>query len=153
MSRSAWPDVDTSRGAFHLLVGRLDDTFEGGAQEKFDSSRLRFASNLMKRCVTSMTLHGTVAVQASREDGQSVVLIAIEDPADLAQLTALTGSTVRVGTGWKSEHQFNLDHDCHTRLLTVGGPPDERGAGRREHLRRAAEQDERSLRWKVRDGE
>lgn len=40
MIRTAWGDIASRRDAFHLIVGRLDNSFEGGESNKMQ--RLRF---------------------------------------------------------------------------------------------------------------
>jgi hypothetical protein len=150
MARATWSDVVCNQATFHLLTGLLDDTFEGGPGEKFDTERLRFAVNLMKRCCSALALRGVCAVQGARTGGRLAVQMAIENDADLARLRTLTSSQKRPSSmAWKGEEEFVLDQSLHERLLEVAGPPDERGAGRRARERAKADMEERSLRWKV----
>lgn len=151
MKRTPWADIVATPASRYLLIGTLDDSFGGGPGGGYDSDRLRFAVNLMKRCCTGLSLQGTLAVQASRSDAQPQVQISTDDQADFQRLTLITSGTQIAETPWKGQCQFVLDEAMHQQLLEIAGEPDNRGAGRRERERRVAEVEDRILRWKVSD--
>lgn len=151
MKRTTRAEVSAEMASRYLVVAMLDDSFGGGSRGGYDSDRLRFAVNLMKRCCTGLKFQGTVAVQASRGNGRAQVLVSTDDPADFLRLGSITGSKPVPAAPWKAQSQFSLDEDTHHQLLEVAGEPDCRGAGRRERERQAAELEDRSLRWKVWD--
>lgn len=151
MKRTPWAEITTEPTSRYLLIGMLADSFGGGPRGGYDSDRLRFAVNLMKRCCSGMDLQGTFAVQASRSDSQPQVHISTDDQADFQRLTTITCSRQIEETPWKGQSQFSLDEAMHQQLLEIAGAPDNRGSGRRERERRAAEAEDRSLRWKVAD--
>lgn len=154
MKRTPWGEIVANPSFCHLLVGRLDDSFAGGPDGRYDTHRLRFAVNLMMRCCTGLSLQGSFAVQGSREGSEPQVQLATSDANDFLRLRTLTGSRPGAAPPWKSLGTFVLDEALHERLLEFAGAPDNRGAGRRARERAAAETEERSLRWKVsaRDG-
>lgn len=149
MSLTPWSEIVSRQASFHLLIGRLHDSFAGGAIDKFDTHRLRFATALMKRCCRATPLKGPAAVHGSREGTQPVVLVAIETTGDFVQLGSLTGSAPEAAPPWRAQSRFVLDEDLHIQLLGIAGPPDERGAGRRLREKRAADLEDGSLRWKI----
>lgn len=149
MRRISWPEIVATPWSRYLLVALLDESFGGGPRGDFDSDRLRFAANLMKRCCTGLRFQGNFAVQASRNDSQPQVHVSTDAMADFLSLGILTGSKPLAAPPWKGQGQFLLDEDLHQQLLEVAGAPDSRGAGRRARERKEAEVEERSLRWKV----
>lgn len=149
MKRTPWGQILANPSSFHLLVGRLDESFAGGSDGHFDTHRLRFAVNLMMRCCTGLSLQGTFAVQGSREESEPQVQLATTEASDFLRLRTLTGSATGVATPWKAVGNFVLDEALHEQLLEFAGTPDNRGAGRRARERATAEAEERSLRWRV----
>jgi hypothetical protein len=149
MKRTPWGEIVANPSSCHLLVGRLDDSFAGGPDGRYDTHRLRFAVNLMMRCCTGLSLQGTFAVQGSRDGSETQVQLATTEANDFLRLRTVTGSTSGVAPPWKSLATFVLDEALHERLLEFAGAPDNRGAGRRARERVAVEREELSLRWKV----
>lgn len=147
--RRPWSDIISRSGSYYLLLGRLHPSFGGGPSGPFDSDRLRFASELMKRCCRGLGLQGEFSVEGSREAGAPVVHVAVEDKPDLDKWLSLTGSEVLPSTSWKGRADFDLTDELHDRLLEVGGPPDKRGSARRARAREERDEEIRSLRWRV----
>lgn len=148
--RLNWSDVMSRPGSFFLLVGHLHPSFGGGPQGPYDSHRLRFAGDLMKRCCSRLGFTGEFSVEGSREGGTPTVHVAVANEADLARLTSVTSCRPEPAESWKAKADFELTDALHGRLLEVAGPPDHRGAGRRARERKARDQEEQSLRWRVR---
>jgi len=149
MKRTSWNEIRSNSSSYHLLVGRLHDSFAGGPDDQYDSNRLRFAVNLMMRCCSRLSLGGSFGVQASRSGGEPQVELALINAGDFMRFRAMTGGEPAETPPWKSGAVFMLHEALHLRLLELAGPPDERGPGRRAQERAAAESEARSLRWKV----
>lgn len=149
MKRTPWGEIVANPASFHLLVGRLDESFAGGPDANYDTQRLRFAVNLMMRCCTGLSLQKTFAIQGSRAGGEPQVQLAISDENDFLRLRTVTGSKLDGAAPWKALGVFVLDEALHERLLEFAGAPDNRGAGRRARERATADLEERSLRWRV----
>ena len=145
--RRAWSEVMSRPGSYFLLVGRLHHTFGVCPQEPFDSYRLRFAGDLMKRCCSGLGLKGGFSVEGSRVGGTAIVHVAVEREADLERLTSLTSSMPEPSTPWKAKADFELTEALHDRLLEFAGPPDKRSAGRRAREKKKKHEEEQSLRW------
>jgi len=148
MPRLAWTDLANSPGTAFLLVGELAPGFAGGRREDdpFDSARLRFAANLVVRTCSHLKLKGPFAVQPSRDGNNLLVQCAVTEPEDFARLAEATGGREIEASLWCGHRHFLLDDAAHEALLTIAGPPDGRGAGRRA---RAASRDseEQRHRW------
>lgn len=104
----------------------------------------------MKRCCNGLGFEGGFSVEGSRTGGSAIVHVAIESEADLQRVTSLTASEPLPASPWKAKADFELTESLHDRLLEFAGPPDQRGAGRRARERKEKEQEDHSLRWKVR---
>jgi hypothetical protein len=151
MAKTPWSEVAARPEAWHLLVGRLDDTFGGGRCESdtFDTARVRFAVNLMARYCSNCAAQGVVALQGGRDGCDTLVKVALNDASDFRRLSLVTAGEPAPAGEWKAQAGFVLDEPLHRQLLKVAGAPDSRGAGRRARERQVAEQDDRSLRWRV----
>lgn len=151
MPKTTWDEIAAKIPSCYLLVGRLDASFGEGPlkSDPFDSLRVRFAVNLMARCCRRLALPGSFALQGSRYGGHALVQFATDEKADFRRLSQLTSATPTAGRegAWKGQSGFVLDEALHDRLLKIAGAPDERGAGRRERERNAANVATRSLRW------
>lgn len=151
MPKTSWSEVAARPDAWYLLLGRLDPTFGDGPcdSDPFDTARVRFAVNLMARYCSGLPLQGPIALQGGRDGRHTLVKLATSDPADFRKLNTVLASTPAPAGDWQEQGHFVLDDVLHRKLLRIAGAPDMRGAGRRAKERQAAEQEDRSLRWRV----
>lgn len=151
MAKTSWSEVAAKPGAWHLLLGRLHNSFGDGPCESdpFDTARVRFAVNLMARYCSGLPVRGPVALQGGRDGCDTLVKVATGDSADFERLGLVTASSPVSAGEWKAQAQFVLDEPLHRELLQIAGAPDTRGAGRRARERQTAEREDRSLRWRV----
>lgn len=150
MSKVPWAKLAQSPAKSHLLIAELDSSFFGGkgANDTFDSQRLREGVNLMSRVCTRLKLGGRHAATTSRAESGSRVLCLFENLEDRDKVADLANARVAEedAKGWASRRGFGLCSTVHESLVAVGGETDNRYAGRRrrERERDAAAQ---SLRW------
>jgi len=150
--RTTWSNVMNRRGSFFLLVGRIDDSSGDGPKEEYDRYRLRFAIDLLKRCCTALALEGSYAIMGSRSSGVAQVHVAVERQADHERLAVLGPSEPLPAPPSKARSEFVLTESLHEQFLGLAGPSDNRGAGRRAHLRKEGQDQDRSLRWNIGPG-
>ncbi len=145
-------DVVTRQSSYYLLTGLIQDDFVGGPKEAFDSPRLRLAADLMNRSCTRLGLRGSTAVQGTRDEGQTVVLVAVDDPEDYARLCHPDIEHTDPERELEGQQQIPAWRGLAHKASEGGRAGRHRGPGRRAKVRKEADAADRSLRWRVGGG-
>ncbi len=149
MPRMAWTELASTPGAAFLVAGEIAPCFAGGPRDDdpFDSARLRFAANLIVRTCSHLKLNGPFAVQPSREGNCLLIQCVLIEPADYRRVGEATGGGEVEASIWRGRRHFWLDEARHETLLTIAGPPDGRGAGRRARAALKEGEEQSRYRW------
>lgn len=143
MAKTTWPEMVRVASSAHLLVATLDTStmgFEAAASDTFDSERLRAGVRLLTRLCTKLKLKGEYAITPSRSSGAPEVHCAFSLPADRDSVASLVDTAPDASDlEWASRRAFLLDGTATAALLSVAGPGDRKGAGRRAREREERE--------------
>lgn len=135
----------------HLLEIELSLDVLGGKRtgDPFDGERIREASNLLKRVCTGQKILGDYAVTSAR-DTNIRVRCGFLDVRERDLIGDLAGAIVAPSLHWASRRHCLLDPAIETFLNAAGTRKDNKGPGRRAREKGRKDEDDRTLRWRVR---
>ena len=139
MAKTTWPEIVRVAPSAHLLVAALDTSAvetEAAAGDTFDTERLRAGVQLLTRLCAKLKLKGEYAVTPSRSSGSPQVHCAFSLQVDRDAVAAFVETAPSVDDSeWASRRTFLLDEAATTALISIAGPGDRKGAGRRARER------------------
>lgn len=135
MAKTTWPEMVRVAPSAHLLVAALDVDAVGSQSapgDTYESERLRAGVQLLTRLCAKLKLKGEYAATPSRRSGSPQVHCAFSLMVDRDLLAALVETAPSVGdSDWASRRTFLLDEAATAALVSIAGPGDRKGAGRR----------------------
>ena len=139
MAKTTWPEMVRVAPSAHLLVAGLDASASGSeaaAGDTFNTERLRASVQLVTRVCAKLKLKGDYAVTPSRSSGSPQVHCAFSLATERDTLAALVKAEPGADDSeWASRRSFLLDETATAALMSVAGPGDRKGGGRRARER------------------